>query len=600
MKYLKINSFGLMLVAVPVVLQFLLLCGMLTVLWSVQHEAMRARESRNRVCRVNDCIVSGFEFAWLMVSTRNNVELPEVLRQIKEIEKDTVSKLDEPNPDAEYIAQTNKARASIGSMTGVAEQVFRQLKVAENSDERLKTIGTVSDKFFQVGDDLSAIIETEQKKRLQIFGLSSDDRKKVQDWIFIFIAVNVLSSIAMTVFFASRIKLPINRISHNLKLLSEKQPLLPASTSKDELGTLDRLIHSVANEVEKAHDRELGLIEKAADLICSLDETGTFLTVNPMAMRMLSLKPSELIGTKLSELTILEDSFAADELIRNSISSNDFQSAGLTLRKADGTSVETRWSCLWSDQEGTLFCVAHDVTKENELARMKQDFMNMISHDLRSPLTSIMGGLTMLTKDKAGVSSEFKEEAESAIRSAEKLIGFIDDLLDFQKLSAGQMPLEVESHNAATLIAEAFELVAALARDRQIELRHLDGAETVLVTCDRQKVVQVIVNLLSNAIKFSPAHSSVLVAAKEEGDNIRFSIIDFGAGVPEDMRVAIFEPFQQTATTKHQGTGLGLAICKMILDAHGGAIGVSANVGSELETKNQGGNGSVFWFTIPK
>lgn len=609
MKGLKINSFGLILVTVPVILQLVLLCAMLSMLWSIQQESTRARLSRNRVCRVNDCIIAGFDFAWLMVSTRNNVEMPEFLRQVKEIENETVSKLDEPNPDAEYIVQSNKARASIRNMTSIAEDIFRRLRTAKDSDHRFMLIGKVADRFSLVGDDLSAMIDTERRKRLQVFGLTNDDRRKVQDWISIFIAVNVLSSIAMAVFFAARINSPINRISRNLKLLSQNQPLLPASTSMDELASLDRLVHNVAAELERAREREIALIEKAADLICSLDEAGTFLTVNPMAMRLLSMRPRELLGTKISELTIPEDSFAADELIRNSISSNEFQTSILTLRKADGSTVETRWSSLWSDQESRLFCVAHDVTRDNELARMKQEFMNMISHDLRSPLTSVMGGLTMLTKDSKGVTAQFREEAEAAIRSSERLIGFINDLLDFQKLSAGQMPLELASHPVTDLISEAIELVAAFAKDRSIELRHEIQSEEILVLCDKQKIVQVLVNLLSNAIKFSPSQAGVQIAVTGVDDQIKFSVIDAGIGVPEEMRTAIFEPFQQTVSTQNQGTGLGLAICKMIVEAHGGLIGVSAretlikpSISSLNESNQLSGHfpsGSLFWFTLP-
>src|SRR5262249_17030594 len=155
----------------------------------------------------------------------------------------------------------------------------------------------------------------------------------------------------------------------------------------------------------------------------------------------------DLVGRKLNELTTAKDSLAADELVRKAISSNDFQGAELTLNRAGGTTIDTRWSCLWSDQEGSLFCVAHDVTREKELARMKQDFLNMISHDLRSPLTSVIGGLTLLTAGARGAVPEpMKEEAQAAIASARKLVDFIGDLLDFQKLDAGQMPLDLKPH----------------------------------------------------------------------------------------------------------------------------------------------------------
>ncbi|MBA3995398.1 MAG: hypothetical protein C0469_17915 [Cyanobacteria bacterium DS2.3.42] len=603
MKKTKLTSLGLILVAVPVVFQFVLLSGMLTMLWSVQQESVRARESRNRVSRINDCMMGVLEFSFILVSARKDVDKNYVLNEVDQIGKDIVGVLEVVGRDPESAAQVKRVKESMNNLVSLADWMLGAVRKAKSEEERIAVIPRMSTFAGKFTAELATLIALEKSRRSQVFGISTVDRAKVSDWLIIFVVVNILSSLLMAVFFAARIKAPINHISNNLKLLSQNKPLLPALTMKDELGALDRLIHTVESELNNAHTKERALIEKAADLICSLDETGVFLTVNPMAARMLSIQPSELVSTKLSELTILEDSFAADELIRRSISSNDFQSAELTLRKTDGTTIETRWSCLWSDQEGSLFCVAHDITKEKELAQVKQDFMNMVSHDLRSPLSSVMVRLTMLIEGKQDeLTTSFREEAESAVKSAEKLVGFIDDLLDFQKLSAGQMPLELKSHEAQTLVDEAVDLVKAYAKDRSIELKFDNEFAKVPLVCDGQKVVQVLVNLLSNAIKFSPARSVVQICVEHISESVRFSVSDEGPGVDADVRIAIFEPFQQTASTQHQGTGLGLAICKMIVEAHGGSIGVAEKMPSDSgETAQENvAKGSRFWFSIPE
>lgn len=604
MKRTTLTSLGLILVAVPVVFQFVLLSGMLTMLWSVQQESVRARESRNRISRINDCMMGVLEFSFILVSARKDVDKNYVLKEVEQIGKDTVGVLEAVGTDPQSAGYVNRVKESMHDLGSLADWMLEGVRKAKSEEERLAVIPRMSTFAGKFTAELANLIALEKSRRSQVFGISSADRAKISDWLIIFLAVNFLSSFLMAVLFSSRIKAPINHISKNLKLLSQNSPLMPALAMKDELGALDRLIHTVESELNKAHTKERALIERAADLICSLDETGVFITANPMATRMLSIQPSQLISTKLNELTIAEDSFAVDELIRRSISSNDFQSAELTLRKADGTTVETRWSCLWSDQEGSLFCVAHDITKEKELERMKQDFMNMISHDLRSPLSSVMVRLTMLIEgSKDELTSSFREEADSAVKSAEKLVGFIDDLLDFQKLSAGQMPLELKSNRAQALIDEAVNLVKAYAKDRSIELKFINDTATILSVCDGQKVIQVLVNLLSNAIKFSPAQSVVHIKVDDTAEAVKFTVSDEGPGVPEEMRVAIFEPFQQTTATQHQGTGLGLAICKMIVEAHGGSIGVtermSVDSGSDIG-KNNAVQGSQFWFAIPK
>ncbi len=604
MKQTKLTSFGLILVAVPVVFQFVLLAGMLTMLWSVQQESIRARESRNRISAINDCMMSVMEFSFIVVFATKDAKKSDVLKEVDQTGKGIIDSIEKIGSDAESVDQINRVRESLRDLLSIAEWMLEGVRRAKSEEERLAVIPRMSTYAGKFTSELASLVDLEKKKRSQLSTITPEEKTTVANWLKIFVAVNIVSSLLMAVFFASRIKAPINHISSNLKLLSENEPLLPALKTKDELGSLDRLIHTVESELNAANARERALIEKAADLICSLDEAGKFLTVNPMATRMLLIPQSELVSTRLNELTVSEDSFAADELIRRSISSNDFQSAELSLRKADGTTLQTRWSCLWSDREGSLFCVAHDVTKEKELDRVKQDFMNMISHDLRSPLSSVMGGLVMLSKMNADKSSNsFSEEAESAVRSAEKLIGFIDDLLDFQKLSAGQMTLEHESHQGQKLIVEAVDLVKAYAKNCSIELKIGGGFENVAVICDGRKLVQVLVNLLSNAIKFSPPHSAVRVELEETSDGVRFCVSDEGPGVPEEMKIAIFEPFQQTSSTQHQGTGLGLAICKMIVEAHGGSIGVvDLKPGASVDKipQDDSGSGSQFWFRIPR
>lgn len=594
MKQTRLTTFGLILVGVPVVLQLVLLSWMLSILWSNEQAALQARESRNRIARLNDSMMSLSEFSFLLISARESVKKEDVLKEVSEIEKNITTQLDKL-ADPENQEHITKVKSVLTECTATAGAMLDQLRSARSEEERM----SLGPRYFQFSkrfaDAMSQLIEFEKKKRSQTVEISEVDRSRIHDGLIAFVAVNLSTSVLMSLFFASRINTPINRISNNLELLSQKKTLLPASDRDDELGSLDRLIHKLGAEISKAHERERSLIEKAADMICSLDESGNFLTVNPMANRMLNIKQEDLVARRLNELTRPEDSFAADELIRRSISSNDFQTAELTLCKADGALLETRWSCLWSDQESSLFCVAHDVTKEKELERMKQDFMNMISHDLRSPLSSVMGGLIMLTKGlNAPLTPSFREEVESAVRSSEKLIGFIDDLLDFQKLSAGQMPLEICENRVEAIIAEALELINAFAKSRAIQIK-FDTNSDLAVACDKQKISQVIVNLLSNAVKFAPENSTVNVTAIDDGNSVRFSVSDEGPGVPEDLRVGIFEAFQQTKETKHQGTGLGLAICKMIVEGHGGTIGVR-----DAANATNTNAGCEFWFTIPK
>ncbi|MGH9552573.1 MAG: sensor histidine kinase, partial [Terriglobales bacterium] len=222
---------------------------------------------------------------------------------------------------------------------------------------------------------------------------------------------------------------------------------------------------------------------------------------------------------------------------------------------------------------------------------------NMISHDLRSPLTSMLGSMTMINYGAYGeVSSELSSEVESVTKNINRLITFVNDILDYQKLEAGKMELELADHDLTAIISDSVTLVIELARAKEVEIKVPQG--NWRVRCDGQKIVQTVVNLLSNAIKFSPAQSAVSISVDEIPGYIQLSVTDCGPGVPAEFREKIFEAFEQvpsSAKTK-VGTGLGLAIAKMIMDAHGGAIGLQIE---ESSAKNNDGTGSTFWLRLP-
>jgi signal transduction histidine kinase len=243
------------------------------------------------------------------------------------------------------------------------------------------------------------------------------------------------------------------------------------------------------------------------------------------------------------------------------------------------------------DQKYSLIVVV-DITERKEIERMKQEFVSMISHDLRTPLTSIQMFLSMLTKGLFGsVSDKLLSKAQMADRNAVRLIGLINDLLDIDKMESGQLNLACESTAMPFVVERSIDSVRGFAEQSGVSLESAceDG---LTVHADGDRLVQVIVNLLGNAVKFSPKGSTVKVVGKRDGTQARIEIIDQGRGVPEHLVSTIFERFKQVSakdSTEKKGTGLGLAICKAIVEQHGGKIGCVSTVGQ----------GSTFWFTLP-
>ena len=227
-----------------------------------------------------------------------------------------------------------------------------------------------------------------------------------------------------------------------------------------------------------------------------------------------------------------------------------------------------------------------------EAEKLKTDLFNMVSHDLRTPLTSIEGSLSYLTsKSDAAMPAEARELVERAERNARQLLRLVNDLLDIQKLSAGKLPLKLTEVRLTDVFENAAVSVNALAKQQKITIEA--DLKDLTVYSDKERLLQVFINLLSNAIKFSPPESKISVSAMADNNDVWIKFADRGRGVPPDQLALIFEPFHQVSSTdseNRKGSGLGLSICREIISAAGGSLSVE----SEL------GKGTTFTIRLPK
>ena len=455
-----------------------------------------------------------------------------------------------------------------------------------------KTIlATSGPKFYDAIDQLVASEEAAMKD-VNAFGASSISN--INNMLLVVALLGIGVTVLLGYLYSVSIRKPLRHLGENGKRLSARQPLLPELKGKDEFANLDHLLHLNSTEVELALARERAVIANAADLICVLDENGDFQSINPFVERMLGFLPEELLGSPMNTIASPEQSLLADEFIRNSKTGSE-QLFELRLKKRNGDFVETRWSCIWSDEEKKLFCVVQDVTEEKAIEQLKQDFADMISHDLRSPLMAMGNSLTLID---AGVKGEISPEARASVqvsaKNVEKLIALVNDLLDFQKLKAGKMQLNLEISSLPEIVREASDLLAESAAAKSVRIALPDG--DLQMECDRNKILQTVVNLLSNAIKFSEEGSEVTVLITRSDSVVRLSVRDTGPGVPASYRTKIFEPFEQAPSARaKEGTGLGLAICKLIAEAHGGSICVEDSQAADGSAER----GSVFVVELP-
>ena len=223
-----------------------------------------------------------------------------------------------------------------------------------------------------------------------------------------------------------------------------------------------------------------------------------------------------------------------------------------------------------------------EVTHERELDRLKDDFVAAVSHELRTPLTSMMGFLEMLRDGESGeLNDEQREYLEIVARSAQRLQRLVGDLLFVSRIDTSGMELDVDDVSLEGIVREVVEDVAAVARERKIDLR-AELATVPAMRADRARLAQLASNLLSNALKFTAPGGTVLVRTFADTGHAVLEVEDDGVGIPVDEQARLFQRFFRSSTaTTHavQGAGLGLAISKAIAEAHGGSVALRSQPG---------------------
>jgi signal transduction histidine kinase len=244
-------------------------------------------------------------------------------------------------------------------------------------------------------------------------------------------------------------------------------------------------------------------------------------------------------------------------------------------------------------QAMTQFQLRRNLKQLQELETLRDSLTHMIVHDLRTPLTSLLGGLLTM----AALGELNRDQAEllgMSIEGGETLLRMINDLLDISKLEGGSLKLECADLRVEKLVDQSLQQVTQLAAEKKIALVREIAPELPALYADEEKLVRTMVNLLGNAIKFTPAEGRVTLSAcrSDMGKALLFSVADTGEGIPAEAFERIFEKFGQVESRqagRKMSTGLGLTFCKMVLEAHGGRIWVE----SEL------GEGSTFRCAVP-
>ncbi|MFN2442030.1 MAG: ATP-binding protein [Thermoanaerobaculia bacterium] len=226
-----------------------------------------------------------------------------------------------------------------------------------------------------------------------------------------------------------------------------------------------------------------------------------------------------------------------------------------------------------------------DVTRQREAEQAKSDFTSMIVHDLRGPLSGIQGTLEfVLSQETARLDSLYEELLREASRESERMMGLINELLDFSKIESGNFEVGTDPIPIAGLLRRSVHSLNSIATRDTIHLVSAHGIDLPMLSGSEEKLTQAIINLISNSLKFTPSRGVISIGAQvvREGGgakSIVITVTDSGMGIKADDLLNLFEKYKQTKNKSLRGgggTGLGLYIVKQIVEAHGGNINIAS------------------------
>lgn len=414
--------------------------------------------------------------------------------------------------------------------------------------------------------------------------------------------LNITVLLMLSIFLSRRITNRLAALNETCFQFARGQQINIIGSSKaDEISRLEYAVQHMFNTINETIRKQQALFENVHDVLCSIDDKMfCFTAINQSAAQIFGFTTKQLIKSPvavlfqdpenkaLTKFKQIVAQRAQPPLHMCIVNGEPFEA---DIRKGDGTNASTSWSVKYVPSEGNLLCVVRDITRRKAAENMRREVVQMVNHDLRSPLAAIHVIYAIL-QDYANLNELGKVNLALASSNTDRMRRLINDLLDIGKLDAGMLQLEKTQVSLLKVIEQSMQSVQTLAKLKNIALINNSSSDFVMYA-DAHRLEQILINLLSNAIKFSPNGQSILVSAIESSGYIEVSVQDFGRGVPAHMTRTIFDRFSQvykSDASQKGGSGLGLAICKALVQLHDGNIGVESNEGS----------GSRFFFRIPK
>jgi len=359
-------------------------------------------------------------------------------------------------------------------------------------------------------------------------------------------------------------------------------------------------LHRTQAELQASHQRLAAIYDSVLDGIITINPSGSIESFNHAAETVFGYRAAEVMRRNVRMLMPEPFASAHDGYLERYLATGHSSIMGVAREveglRADGSIFPMEIALTETTLRGQRLFVAavRDITDKRALERVKNEFVSTVSHELRTPLTSISGALALMAKGTAGALPDKALGLVAIARSnCDRLVRLINDILDLERIEAGELVFEFSSVSIRSLVERAITENLDYAAKFQVTLERDGDTVDAAVWGDEHRLLQVLTNLISNAVKFSPAGGTVRIAATQVGGNLHLAVTDHGRGIPDAFKPRIFQKFAQadgTDSRQKGGTGLGLSIVKSIVERHGDRIGF----------ESEWGQGSTFHVDLPE
>jgi PAS domain S-box-containing protein len=470
--------------------------------------------------------------------------------------------------------------------------------VRRNFNE-LKANPTDSSNYPQIRQSIQIVNSLNESAILRKNNLAHKTAENANFILTIIFAVLTLIAFTLVVNFPSIISNPIRALSEGITAIADKNYSKRIYLEqKDEFGDLAASFNSMAEKLDEYEHSNLAeikfeksrietIINQMKDGIVGLDNKKNILFLNKVAEKLLGLKETEIIGNYAPDVALKND-------LMRTLLSEDNNKKELKIYADNKESYFNKDILNVKNNETNVIIgkviVLRNITPFHELNEAKTNFIATVSHELKTPISSIKMSAKLLTDERTGNLNNEQTELITSIREdSDRLLKITGELLNMAQVETGNIQLKLQTTNPAAIVDEAILAVKFQAQQKNIDIRTHINNHLPIIHVDAEKTTWVLINFLTNAIKYSADSSIINVDVFTENDQTKFTVKDEGKGIAEKYLPKIFDRyFKVPGTNEQTGTGLGLAISKEFIEAQGGHIWVNSFIGG----------GSTFGFTF--